>query len=344
MKIFSCLIVILCLFSCQRNQVESKQEFKKAETLLSRIDSLDSESVITRFIYEIDFKKYGNKTNLDKPPFQKYKLKTLQSFPVDNEMTRAGIALADSLKIDKSYYKADFDNNGFNDLLVIGNFDDNDIMYNYVLMNYGKDSINIKESNAYRHAFTVPKIILKENKPFLQVTYPDMIDPFRTRKIVTRSKLLNYNYGGFIEVNESPKDYRIEKFEFQSNGCMGGSCPVFNMIIYADKSIIFRPEFNIRMDNSEKQTQTLRTKLSDEKYNQIISLLNYMNFPVLETYYAELASDGQSANIIITYANGKVKTIEDNAYPATYGLRRLYEIIFELRNNQKWIDTAGNKG
>ena len=38
----------------------------------------------------------------------------------------------------------------------------------------------------------------------------------------------------------------------------------------------------------------------------------------------------------VTYDNGKVKSIRDYGLLGTYGLDRVYQLLFELRENQKW--------
>jgi len=326
MKNLKYLILILVFISCKKET----SELKKAELKPSKIDSLNTSIKIEEYIHRVDSLNFGT-------PYWNYRLKKLQDLKYESIITAYGRKLADSLNIKNSFFKTDFDNNGYTDLVVTGYFDNNEISYNYVLMNYGKDSIEIKDINAFRHAFTVPKIITENEQPFLQVSYPDMINPYGDRKITTVTKKLVHKFGGFIEFNQNPRDYSIEKIEFSLQGCMG-SCPVFELIINRDKSLIYSPRFfNFSDDGNKEETQQFKRKLSSKEYAELESLLNYINFPRLKNYYAENTSDGQSAKIKIMYRNGKIKTIEDHLYPGNYGLRRLYEIMFEIRKN-----TAGN--
>jgi hypothetical protein len=47
-------------------------------------------------------------------------------------------------------------------------------------------------------------------------------------------------------------------------------------------------------------------------------------------------TDDQTCTLKITYDNGKTKTITDYGKIGTYGLNRVYSILFSLRQNQKW--------
>ena len=60
-----------------------------------------------------------------------------------------------------------------------------------------------------------------------------------------------------------------------------------------------------------------------------------------ETYnvkekYAVNWSDDQTSILTITYDGGKTKTIKDYGLVGTFGLNRVYDLIFKLRDNQQW--------
>jgi hypothetical protein len=60
------------------------------------------------------------------------------------------------------------------------------------------------------------------------------------------------------------------------------------------------------------------------------------DFETLQDNYAVNWTDDQTAKLKITYDNGKVKSIRDYGLLGTYGLDRVYQLLFELRENQKW--------
>jgi len=67
-----------------------------------------------------------------------------------------------------------------------------------------------------------------------------------------------------------------------------------------------------------------------------VNLLNYIDFETLQDNYAVNWTDDQTAKLKVTYDNGKVKSIRDYGLLGTYGLDRVYQLLFELRENQKW--------
>ena len=75
---------------------------------ISKIDSLSAEADVEKIIHSF---------NKD---YQKFELKPISEVGSDYSASGISKRFADSLGIDKSFYKTDFDNNGFTDLLVIG--------------------------------------------------------------------------------------------------------------------------------------------------------------------------------------------------------------------------------
>ncbi len=52
--------------------------------------------------------------------------------------------------------------------------------------------------------------------------------------------------------------------------------------------------------------------------------------------YAVNWTDDQASILEITFDNGKVKKIYDYGLIGTFGLDRVYQLLFKLRENQKW--------
>lgn len=78
------------------------------------------------------------------------------------------------------------------------------------------------------------------------------------------------------------------------------------------------------------------SKLSQEKFKEIVDLLNYVNFENLPDTFEVGYSDAATSYIKVTYDNLKVKTINDSGGMGTRGLRKLYDILNDLKGNQKW--------
>lgn len=288
----------------------------------SKIDNLNSKENVENLIHSVD--KY----------YEKFTLKPVNEFKSNYRTDEYCRRIADSLDITKSFYKADFDNNGYTDLLAIGNF------YNFkilIVMNGQNDSLKIKSLT--RRNFqecTFPKIINDTIIRYYQMIQSDWREsgtPTKTLKFVD----LVYKYGDFIEYNTKVKDYSIQKIEYQTTECFG-TCPMFFISIDKNRQGIFKAEsYNIEKRDSKKVILgTFHTTLKKNSFKNIINLLNYIDFPNLKDNYTVPWTDSQTSTLTITYGNGQVKKIRDYGLIGTYGLDRLYELLFELRFNQNW--------
>ena len=134
--------------------------------------------------------------------------------------------------------------------------------------------------------------------------------------------------------SSSSTQHKIEKIEYSTTRCFG-TCPVFSLTINADKSA----EWDAKMFNKingEKISGKFHSKINKKEYNEIVILLNEMDFEKLENNYQIEYTDAQSSTLKITYDNGKTKAIQDYGLQGTEELKQLYKILFDLRENQKW--------
>ena len=305
-----------------------------AQGTISKIDQLSTVQDVEKFIQS--------------------RYKDLQNFRIKNisEMDRLMgdksfcKKVADSLKVDKNFYKADFDNNGRTDLLVVGDY------YGFIIltvMDFGNDSLLLQRLT--RSSFqdcVFPKIIAKENTTLIDYYYqPDKwgyTNGVGKKPEYLVRKTLVYKFGDFVEYNEIPKNYQIEKIEYKTTPCFG-TCPIFGLKIENDRKGEYQAgNYNVEQFKiTTKKTREIKgdfyTEIDSVKYNQLIELLNYIDFPVLDNKYAVGWTDDQSCTLTITYNNGKVKQIEDYGLTGTFGLTRLYHLLFELRFNQNWKKT-----
>lgn len=286
----------------------------------SKIDSLASNAEVEKLIQTFD------------TDYQKFALQPITAFKSWHPRNEFCSKIADSLNITKSYYKADFDNNGYTDLLATGDY------YGFVIfvvMNYGHDSLKLNRLT--RRSFqecTFPKII---NDTIIRYYYmPEPAWKEKEQSITLQFINLIFKYGDFIEYNPQPKNYSIEKIEYQTTECFG-TCPKFFLSIKKDKSAIFKAElYNRETRNSKETNGTFKATIRDSSFFEIINLLNYINFPNLKNNYSVNWTDDQTCTLTITYNDGQVKTITDYGLIGTYGLDRLYRLFFDLRFNQNW--------
>lgn len=235
--------------------------------------------------------------------------------------------IADSLYV-QPWTKADFDSNGLTDILVIGNRYDHSVIC--ILDKGGTYEINRITRRSFQDC-TFPVVENCKIKYYFE-SEPERgkWDESRELKQIT----LVYKFGDFIEENEMPAYHKIEKIEYSTSGCYG-SCPIFNLTINSDKTAKWYAKMYNKINNKEV-SGNFNTKVTEDKYNDIVNLLNYIDFETLQDNYAVNWTDDQSSSLKITYDNGKVKSISDYGLMGTYGLDRVYQLLFELRENQKW--------
>jgi hypothetical protein len=361
MRYLTTFLLFLMLVNCQKN--DYKPEFIKAEIISSKIDSLNSEKEVQAFVSKLKYPFFEQKISEDSiriyRKFEKFELKRISEFKRDCRFDEDTLTkkVADSLKINKSFYKSDFDNNGFTDLLIIG---DTHTCFGmagckemesiscdfsvYTLMNFGNDSINSIDLNFITKSLSlVPKIIDTELGSFIELHKPKEYN-YENRKleIVNKRIPLIYKYGTFIEHNIKNKDYDIENIEFIAHGCVAG-CSEFIISIDSNKNGKFNAlnynwfdkNFSSDLEPNDIDGE-FKTIVSNEHFNEIYGIINYLDFPNLDNSYYSGAMHSSSVTLKITYDDGKIKTIKDDGLIGTYGLKRVYEMFYELRFNQEW--------
>ena len=283
--------------------------------------------------------------------YKKFELKKISDFKrgVNREIQdKICKKIADSLRIDKSFYEVDFDNNGLTDYLVIGDSHTCTGEHNtscdfssMVLMRFPKDSVKTFRLVRGFSGCIVPKIAEKNGRKIIEI-FSQKINGWSDNGKIEKYTLI-YKFDGFIECNENPIKHNIEKIEYSTSVCYG-ICPVFELTINKDKSSIFNAKhFNFgtyeerrKQMSSMKDEGVFKTEIKGENYNEIINLLEYMNFETLKNKYSVNWTDDQSSTLKITYDSGKVKIIEDYGLIGTYSLVKLYDLLFDLRKNQNW--------
>ena len=361
MRYLTTFLLFLMLVNCQKK--DNKPEFIKAEIISSKIDSLNSEQAVQVFVNQLKHPFFEQKITKDSilvyRKFKDFELKQISEFKRDCRFDEDTLTkkVADSLKIDKSFYKSDFDNNGFTDLLIIGDAHTCFGMAGckemesiscdfsvYSLMNFGNDSINSIDLNFITQNLSlVPKIIDSEIGSFIELHKPKDYNPEnRKLEIVNKTIPLIYKYGTFIERNTKNKEYEIENIEFIADGCVAG-CSEFIISIDNNKNGKFNAvNYNWFDKNFSSELEpndidgVFKTTVSNEHFNEINGIINYLDFPNLDNSYYSGAMHSSSVTLKITFDNGKTKTIKDDGLIGTYGLKRVYEMFYELRFNQEW--------
>lgn len=360
MKLLKYIFLAFIITACKNE----KKLFVKNALMPSKIDSLHSEESVEQYVRKFRepvIKKFekGN-ADLIHNFLKNFELKRISEFDRNSTFDIDSITkrIADSLNVYDSYYKKDIDNNGFTDLLIIG---DNKGCFGggmtpeskrscdfsvYALMNFGNDSIVpidliVRDLNNS----IVPKLTNINNEPVLELHKPGAFHWIEKRKITENSKInLVFKFNSLIEFNKNPKEYQIEKIEFETENSVGER-PYFKLTINNDQSAtfnaingnsIYERVTKHHNDSIPELVGNFKTVLFEEDYNKLINILNYMNFPEMKSEYVMRSLHHRDCSLKITYNNGKTKSIEDLGMFGTYGLNKVYEILFDLRFNQEW--------
>ncbi|WCO03617.1 DUF6438 domain-containing protein [Psychroserpens ponticola] len=333
----------------------------KAEIISSRIDSLNSQDEVQAFVNKLNYPFFERKISEDSVriyrKFEEFELKKINEFNRDCRFDVDSLTkkVADSLKINKSFYKSDFDNNGFTDLLIIGDRHNCMAMADcdgyiscdfsvYSLMNYGNDSINSIDLNFITMSESlVPKILNDENGSRIELHRPISYKIVHGEK-VTIKKITSvvHKFESFIEYNDNIKSYDIENVEFTAHGC-GAGCPEFNLSINKNRRgkldatnynwIDKNYSYNLEPSDINGKYESI---ISEKHVSEIFDIINYLDFTKLDEEYSSGAMHSSYCTLRVTYDNGKTKIIKDDGMIGSFGLKRVYEMLYELRFNQEW--------
>ncbi len=311
---YYCIIVLFFLFFANNCKgLTIGKEIRQT----SKIDSLVSDIEIETFIHLLDTAYSGFKLGRGKREYQN---------------------LYDSLKI-KAVIKADFDKNGLTDILVTGgiNYPWSEII---CILDSGRNKYTIKylSSSLYEAFATTVDLIDQTGVVYYTFNKGDFYES--THKVSVDT--LVYKFGDFIEYHNIRHEYNIQKLEFTTTKCFG-LCPEFEMSLNKNTDALFNAisyNYNRRRKTTDKSKEfsgKYHCNITQDKFDQIINLLNYIDFPRIKDEYHLLSTCHQTATLKITYNNDRIKSVKDYGLVGTLGLVKLYRLLFDLRFNQDWI-------
>ena len=229
----------------------------------------------------------------------------------------------------KSWQTGDLDDNGFSGFLVIGSVSGTPVII--CIIDTGFNDYVIKKLNRRTFEECAYPSIKSVNGKSVICYFHHQHELKENSKVPNEIHLdtLTYKFGDLVELNGNVQNHKIEKIQYTTTACFG-SCPVFSMAIEADRKAEFSGiKFN-------KRNGHLSSLINEDDFKTLTGLLNYINFSELKNNYAVNWSDDQTSTMIITYDGGKTKTITDYGLVGTFGLNRIHDLIFKLRDNQQW--------
>jgi hypothetical protein len=232
-----------------------------------------------------------------------------------------------------AWAKADFDGNGYTDILITGYSDD---PFAVCIMDSGNNSFFLRWITRRSFQNTVlPLVTAIEGMPaIMYYHYPNNANYSDDTTQIDCDTLV-YKFGDFVEYCGKPETHDISKIEYSTSLCFG-SCPSFTLTINNKKAgVLNAKQFNTDEHNHEMKG-FYDVIIDEASYTEIINLLNYTGFARLADNYRVNWTDDQTCTLKITYDNGKVKTISDYGLLGSFGLGNLYKKLFNIRFNQNW--------
>lgn len=343
LKIIRYLFIFYIFINCKEKIDETipfgNEDFIKTNCIISKIDSIKTNNEIEELVRSID------------TTYSKFLLKDFNKFLFRSKHDSLTLSLYEKLNFNHIYLKGDLDNNGYTDLLVIG---DNCNCYTgkdktscsftpLVIMNFN-GKYKIERINLTQHNKIIPTIEYYNNQAFLSIYRVAQVE---YKKFEELKQILTYKFGGFIEYNDNPKQNIIDKLKFKTTSCFG-TCPVFELVLRKDSISTFRAIrynfsdcgfYDIKSKEeqlSEKDEGIFFQKISINKFNEINDLLNYIDFTDLKDYYNVWHTCDQTSELKIKYDKNKFKAISDYGLVGTFGLKLFYDKLFEFRFDENW--------
>ena len=224
--------------------------------------------------------------------------------------------------IDFKFIKLDLNKDGLTDILING-------IYLYAIIDKGGRN-NFEENYIGGRHFNCQLLSVDTSKaiPTLVVQKENDYDNETGKDIEFKPDTLINLYGGFIEYNSSPKQIDFKEIKIMTSACFG-TCPIFDLTINNHKKAIYNAkEYN-------KLTGIYKSSINDKEFADLVGLLTYINIDSLKSDYKIGWTDNPSIDVEIKY-NGLIKKIHDYGLEGTFGLKRLYDVLYKLKATQDW--------
>lgn len=140
----------------------------------------------------------------------------------------------------------------------------------------------------------------------------------------------------------SSKVCKYSKIEYEVGPCFG-FCPIYKIIINADKTAILEAEhFNFskgegRGDLDKPREGTYRSVISKEDFDKLMTLADQANVKSLKgNYEDQRIMDASRTSLSIFFSDGSLKNIAMSAGEKPENLVKLVQYIIQLKEKQNW--------
>lgn len=218
------------------------------------------------------------------------------------------------------FFKADVDNNGLTDLIIYG------YRHFLVVLDNGKKDYIVRYLDKGTFLSNTATLISLDT-----FSLPTKIIIQQSEKPKQQIDTLIFQYNNFIEYNPKPTtDFTFNQLKFKTDQCFG-ECPIFEMTINKDRTATYKA---IRFND---ETGNFKGTIPTKEFNELLSLLKYIQLDKLNNEYAVNWTDDQTVTTEVEF-NGKTKVISDYGKIGTFGLSRLYSKLFYWRKLIEWTE------
>ncbi|WP_460578227.1 hypothetical protein [Hymenobacter coalescens] len=218
--------------------------------------------------------------------------------------------------------KADFDGNGYTDLLAIGDDNRQEVM---LMMAFGGERYTVKRANYGSKYCFLPTLIRKGGQPLLAVKAYRR--KFGGQLGQSRQYRLVYKYGGLVEYNTRPGVRRVESIAlsyFMS----------YHQKVKLDMTLT-DAGFVVCREETDGVVKNRVAMLTKEEFEALAALVNYAAVARRRSVYTRSGNHHPHYYLTVAYEGG-YKQIDDGGGEGSMGLELLYENILGLRNSLRW--------
>jgi hypothetical protein len=289
-------------------------------TYPNRIDELKSTEEIVEFVKSVHPRFEDTWREFTIPPTEEL----AKELDCDGVFQEWGI---------KNWEKVDLTNDGLTDLLFISH------QYGYApyaIIDNGDGSFKVH--SLWRSSFEkceLAKSIKLNDKNHLKI-YQARSKWNNAKDLLSLEAIeykfidtLTYKFDSFVELNDDPANYKIEKIEFKSGPC-DGTCPVFSLVLDTSGKVDFDGAYHVNFQGESSMN------IGVDFFQELTSILNYIRVKELEDDYQVTWTDDATAFLTVTFANGEKKRIRDYGMQQTYGLIALYKKLTKLALQTDW--------
>jgi hypothetical protein len=225
-----------------------------------------------------------------------------------------------------NWIKFDADKNGLTDLLWLGIWEEQ--LTPFLILDDGNNkfkSVRIGKSDPLSDNICQYVTALSFDKQQLIVFHSN----YQAESGILDIDTLTYKFGGVVEYKSKPMHKAIKSIKLEWWGRRENR---------PRSSLLFNNtgKGNYNSVNDKKRIEKFKGIIQPEKAQEIFELLDYLSVGQLKDEYSSWWSDGYSNKLIVKFEDGGVKHITDYGQIGTFGLRRLYSLLSELKESQTW--------